>query len=155
MVYLCEDFVFPLLHMSTATQDFTALTASALTPEQAQELRQMLIPETIEKYPDIIQMLFQTPSLVFDEKKYWLQLLPLMSPDHVERLRTILMTERQKLAEINAGYQQGVDTLQKLANKPSQEEIQRKKEEIRAQEALAARSEDDHEDKLIDLLNNV
>lgn len=141
--------------MATATQDITTLTSSALTPEQAQELKQMLVSETIEKYPDIIQMLFQTPSLVFDEKKYWLQLLPLMAEDHVERLRGILVTERKKLAEINEGYQKGVGTLEKLANRPSQEEIQRKKQEIRAEEARASRSDDAHEDNLIDMLKEV
>ena len=138
--------------MSTATA--TPVATGNLTPEQIAELKSLLQQETVEQYPDIIQMVFQTPSLVFDEKKYWLQLLPLMAEEHVERLRTILLTERQKLAEINARYEQGVSALEQAA-RPSQEELMKKREEIRAKEEAAAHHENADENQLMQQLEEV
>ena len=53
--------------MTTGTAQKTDV-ATDMTPAQVAELRSMLDREMVEKYPDIIQMLFQTPSLIFDEK---------------------------------------------------------------------------------------
>lgn len=124
--------------MTTAAPAATNPVASSnLTPEQIAELKNILLREMMERYPDIIQMLFQTPSLAFEEKKYWLQLMPLMAPDHIERLRGILVNERQKLAEINARYEAGVQALEKIA-RPSQEEMEKQRKAIRAAEAASS-----------------
>ncbi|PIV90093.1 hypothetical protein COW46_04335 [Candidatus Gracilibacteria bacterium CG17_big_fil_post_rev_8_21_14_2_50_48_13] len=139
--------------MTTGTAQKTDV-ATDMTPAQVAELRSMLDREMVEKYPDIIQMLFQTPSLIFDEKKYWIQLMPLMAPDHIERLRGILLAERQKLAEINARYTEGVQSLEAL-NRPSQEEIARKRQAIAAEEAAAAHRENEEEASLMSSLKDV
>lgn len=136
--------------MATATAANPVATTN-LTPEQITELKGLLLRDTAEKYPDIVQMLFQTPSLVFEEKKYWLQLLPLMAPDHVERLRGILITERQKLAEINARYESGVQALEQVA-RMNPEEMQKKREAIKATEAAASQHENKDEDELMQQL---
>lgn len=125
-----------------------------MNPAQVAELRGLLDREMVEKYPDVIQMLFQTPSLIFDEKKYWLQLMPLMAPEHVERLRGILLAERQKLAEINARYGAGKASLEAI-NRPSPEEVARKRQAIAAQEAASAHHENAEEDSLMDALADV
>lgn len=140
--------------MATAAAPVTDQSTGGLTVPQIQELKGLLIPEVVEQYPDIIQMVFQTPSLIFDEKKYWLQLLPLMTPDHVERLRSILTTERQKLAEINARYDSGVNKLQQLA-RPNYQEMQKKRQEMHASEAAAAVGENSSEEELMRQLKGV
>jgi len=139
--------------MGSVATEQTAPTTD-MTPAQVAELRALLDKEMVEKYPDIVQMLFQTPSLIFDEKKYWLQLMPLMAPDHIERLRGILLSERQKLVEINARYSAGKEKLEAI-NRPSPDEVAKKRQAIAAQEAAAAHHENAEEDSLMDALADV
>lgn len=133
----------------------TATAPANMTTDQIGELKALLTQDLVERYPDIVQMLFQTPSLVFEEKKYWLQLLPLMADEHVERLRKILLTEHQKLEEINAKYDAGMKTVGSMAPRVSREEIAQRRAAIKAQEQAADHLEGEHEAELMQQLNGI
>jgi len=70
-----------------------------LSPDQIKELQALVSEELMGTYPELIQMLFDSEAVGFEEKKYWLQLLPLMSEDHVQKLRNILQSERAQARE--------------------------------------------------------
>ncbi len=121
------------------------------TDDQQRELAALVTKEVAEAYPDILQMLFVTPSLNFEEKKYWIQLLPLMSIEHVERLRTILVTERQKLATIEEQFTEKAEIFSNTV-KLSREEIEQRRETLRTKEVQSQQQETDEE---ADLLNQL
>lgn len=127
---------------------------TGLSVAQQQELAALVVKEVAQAYPDILQMLFVTPSLNFEEKKYWVQLLPLMSMEHVERLRTILTTERQKMASID---QQFAEKAEIFANtvKLSREEIEERRQELRAKEVHSQKEEDNEEKQLLGQLDTL
>ena len=71
------------------------------------------------KYTKELPLLVNTETLDSQEKQYWLDLLPHMSDDHINRLFIILSHEKQKLAEVEKKYQEEV----RLANEETLREI--------------------------------
>lgn len=113
-------------------------------------------PFIAARYPDIVQMLFETPSLTFQEKQYWLRLLPLMTLEQVDKLRGILSNERQKLIQIQQQYASSNAPLTFGDTKKVNYEVQKeKKEMLKEQEHVDQRVEEEHEAALLDQLDEV
>lgn len=98
----------------------------------------LVIPEeTKTRFPDLVKMILESKSMNNQERNYWLQVLPVMTPDQVQELRNILETEVRKLAEIEAKY----------APKPvvslSAEEIAKLEEEKTKQREAAKKAEEE------------
>ncbi len=65
----------------------------------------LIIPdETKEKYPDLVEKIKNSKSMNNSERNYWLQVLPVMTPEQVKELEDILDTEIRKLKEIDEKY---------------------------------------------------
>ena len=61
----------------------------------------------INNEPDLIILILNSRSLSNnDEKQSWFNLLPIMNNEQIEKLRDILTRERDKIAEIEAKYEQ-------------------------------------------------
>ncbi len=96
--------------------------------------RSFTIPEDVKtKYPDLIDLVLGSSSMNDDERQYWFSILPIMTDEQVQRLREILLTEKQKLAEIDAKYQKQLDTIndqhliewQSIKSKQQKENLQK------------------------------
>ena len=95
-----------------------------------------LLDEVQTKYPRLIELLLATESMDDSERQYWLDILPSMNADQVQRLTDILETERKKLDELEKKYQTEIDTLNKKhMNEWQTYEMKKKKDEIAAKEA--------------------
>ena len=46
-----------------------------------------------------------------EERQYWVNILPIMTPEQVQNLRDILDNEKKQLAAIDAKYQSDIDTV--------------------------------------------
>jgi len=74
--------------------------------------KEFTIPQEVkDKYPDLIPLILGSASMNDDERQYWFSILPIMTQDQVNRLREILTTEKQKLAEIDQKYQKQLDEI--------------------------------------------
>ena len=63
------------------------------------------IPEKfLSSEPELISLVLRSESMNDDERQYWFNLLPIMTPEQIEKLRDILTRERAKLDEIEAKY---------------------------------------------------
>ena len=94
------------------------------------------IPESVkQKYPELVELILETKSMDDDERQYWFNILPIMKAEQVEKLRKILITEKDKIAEIDAQYSNDVSAPN--SNFDAQE-FQKKKEDL-------ARAEHEHE----------
>lgn len=67
------------------------------------------IPEETQKqFGEIIAMIQESPSMNQDERQYWIDALPVMTPDQVANLKNILENEKKQIQEVNKNYQQGL-----------------------------------------------
>ena len=78
----------------------------------AQQTTGLQISEELrKKYPDLVELIQRSESMNDEERQYWVNILPVMTPEQVQNLRDILENERKQLAAIDAKYQTEVDKL--------------------------------------------
>lgn len=113
-------------------------------------------PEVIEKYPDLVELIKGSASMNDSERQYWFSILPIMTKDQVDRLREILTTEKQKLAEIDKKYQkqlQGVN--EKHLIEWQAMKMKESKQKVAAAESKVKGSEEQQSEELLKQLGEV
>ena len=97
-------------------------------------------PEVAEKFGDLVTLIRESGSMEDDERQYWVDVLPIMSNDQVENLRSILENEKKQLDSASQTYSNGMEKAVKnvanefdeqayLEKKRAREEAERKHEE--------------------------
>src|SRR3989338_47294 len=86
-----------------------------------------IIPEEIQKkHPTLIPLIVRSESMNGEKKQYWINILPVMTSDQVEKLTKILQDERLQLDAIDAKYAKKIETI------GQQEFVKRVEEERRS-----------------------
>jgi len=129
------------------------------TPNTGKTIKDFKIPEyMLKEDKELVELIMLSESMNDGERQYWFNLTHSMNLQQVEKLRDILLTERRKLAEIEAKY--GV----KKTKTPSPEEIAKKNAQMEKsirekQAALKAREEQveatENEDDILAELDNL
>ena len=97
---------------------------------------------------ELKKLIESTDVLSEPERKYWLDLLPTMSPAQMQQLRSILESEKKNLDEIDRKYD---DQLEKIAQKylskwdsekSKSTRLKRQKEEKKEEESSSAKAEE-------------
>jgi hypothetical protein len=105
-------------------------------------------PEIQQKYPELLELIRGSESMNDEERQYWINILPIMTPEQVQNLKDILTNEKDQLAAIDAKYAKDIDTLgqQKFLEQATMERrerhAQRKKAEQTAKQGEEAATED-------------
>ncbi len=74
-----------------------ATTQTAATP--------LTIPDDVRaKFPEVIDLIIHSESMVDSERQYWINILPVMNEEQLKSLRDILENEKVQLAAIDAKY---------------------------------------------------
>ncbi len=119
----------------------TKVDVNALKTPTGKTIMDFEIPKTLfEQDQQLIDLVMRSESMKDSERQYWFNLTEVMNMEQLEKLRGILVRERQKLAEIEAKY----------GNEPqkpqlSPEEIQKRNEEMarkRAEEKARLEAEE-------------
>ena len=85
------------------------------------------IPEELKKqFPDLIDLILKSESMNNEERQYWINILPIMTPEQIQNLRDILENEKKQLAEIDKKYATNVSA-EEQQEQIEQEEASRKK----------------------------
>jgi hypothetical protein len=63
-----------------------------------------LTEEVKTKFPAIVELILASESMDDDERNYWFGVLPIMTKSQISELKDILVTEKEKLAAIDAKY---------------------------------------------------
>lgn len=125
-------------------------TAATSDPRRAK----FKIPFAVEqKFPDLIDLILGTESMNDDERQYWFQILPIMSQDQVDKLRKILLNEKEQLVDLDKRYAQELNDINgKHGNEWDAYKAKEKRQEIhtkeKAQESDEAKLEEDILNKL-------
>ncbi len=117
----------------------------------------LTIPDDVrQKFPDVIELITGSESMNDEERQYWINILPIMTPEQLQNLRDILTTERQQLASIDAQYSKAIDALgQEEFNKKVGEERQRRAEERTQAESSTKTAEEEAAAKLLENMEGV
>jgi len=139
---------------ATSTDNTSPASGSAATQQDSSNYD---IPDGVkEKHPDLIELILATKSMNEKEKQYWFHILPVMKEQQVEKLRKILINEKQKLAEIDKKYSQKLSTAQ--ADKVSDwkgEDFKEKLVTIKEAELTAEEQEKAHEEELLNQMDSL
>ena len=113
-------------------------------------------PEIQAQYPDLIKMILKTESMDNKERQYWVDLLPIMTPEQIQNLFDILDNERKKLAEIDSYYSKKVNEieLEEKAEKLNEERTN-KMYELKSAEKTQEESDLELERQLLEELENL
>lgn len=63
-----------------------------------------------KKFPDLIALILNSESMNDEERQYWVNILPIMTPEQIQNLRDILDNEKKQLADIDKKYSSQIDT---------------------------------------------
>ncbi len=87
--------------------DYTSLIQKYL-PQHLREVAEKytISVKYLQEDPELIVLVLESKSLAQpEEKQNWFDLMEMMNPEQVEKLRDILTREKQKIAEIEEKYE--------------------------------------------------
>ena len=108
------------------------------------------------QYPELVKLVLGSQSLDNTQKQYWFDILPSMSDDQIDRLFDILDTEKRKLEELDAKYEEEVREInEKHFIEWQTLKAKEQKETIQNQEKNDKQASGDAAEDAINLLNNL
>lgn len=137
------------------SQPFAQIQPKRIAVSKA-AIAQFDIPASIlQERPALVDLILRTESMQDPERKHWFKLLPIMTPEQVQKLQTILQDESAKLAELNRKYSQEVTKLNQRTSNWSPEQIRRVREENKTREKKAETQEKTEEEDLLRELEGI
>ncbi len=109
-----------------------------------------------EKFPDLVKLIYETESMNSEEREYWMQIMPIMTEDQINKFRDILVNEKEQLKALDQEYEQ---EMQKINNKQvveiDEEKLKEKLQKIEKAEVSAEQKEKESEEALLNQLENM
>lgn len=117
----------------------------------------IIVPADVRaQHGELVDLILKSESMNDDERRYWIDILPVMTPDQVGKLRDILVRERDQLAAIDAKYSQDMtQRADEQALRHIGEERRQKAQERAATEAESKSAELQAAEGLLDQADNV
>jgi len=115
------------------------------------------IPAVVkDHFPALIPLIIETESMDDEERDYWFQMIPIMTDEQIDKLKEILVSEKEQLAALDTEYEA---ELKKIDEKHLQEwteyEQKQKTDEIQKKEAATQAQEQQTEEDLLNKLQNL
>jgi len=108
--------------------------------------------ETLAQYNELVNLILVTESMDDDERQYWYDIMPSMTDEQIDRLYTILDTERKKLEKLEEKYQDEIKNLNEKHLIEWQEfQMKDSKKKIKAEEA----KDKDNSEDVLSMLNDL
>lgn len=114
----------------------------------------LVIPDDVRQaHPELIDLIENSESMNNEERQYWINILPIMTPDQIQNLREILLNEKKQLAAIDQKYAKEIEQIgeQQLLKKTAEERTRRRHERSEAE----AQSSEQEEEIEADLLRQI
>lgn len=70
-----------------------------------------ILDEIQVRFPELVDLILTSESIDNNQKQYWLDILPSMTNEQIDRLFNILMTERQEIERLDLQFEQDVKAL--------------------------------------------
>ncbi len=113
----------------------------------------VIADETLAEYKELIDLIVATDSMDDDERQYWFDIMPSMTDEQVDRLYSILDTEKKKLEKLEEKYQDEIKNLNEKHLIEWQEfQMKDSKKKIQAAEAKDVKED---ADDVLEMLNDL
>ena len=120
------------------------------------DLEKFGIEEAVaKKRPALVDLILKTESMKDEERKYWFQLLPVMSEEQIKKLQNILQNERDQLAELDKKYENEISKLNASGPTWNPEKFKAKKRAIAEQEKNNETTEKNAEEDILNQIENI
>lgn len=107
-------------------------------------------PETLAKFGAIIELIKGSESMNDEERQYWINILPIMTPEQMKNLEDILSSEKKQLAAIDAKYSKEMAQVSdSVGLAATEQKMKSKKKERQKIENEAAQHEQAKESELL------
>lgn len=128
---------------ATAGQAFAATGVRQIVITQEQIAKYGIPQDWVAKDPALIELVLTTESMNDDERKYWFQLLPIMSDEQMTKLRGILQNERDQLAALDQKYASEMSKLESEHRLIAAAEAAKRQRAARQQAEAAHRAQEE------------
>ncbi len=111
----------------------------------------LTIPDEVRaQWPDLIELILKSESMNDEERQYWVNILPIMTPEQQQNLRDILVNERDQLAAIDAKYAKEIQAVgeEQFIKQVAEERRQKTEERTTAEQTTKAQEDANAEDLL-------
>ncbi|MBP9773456.1 MAG: hypothetical protein KBD00_02365 [Candidatus Peribacteraceae bacterium] len=95
------------------------------------------------KFGPLVQLILESESMNNEERQYWMNILPVMTPEQIQNLEEILTNEKNQLAAIDAKYTGSSSA--ETAPQKKVEDIAAERKNKREQRVKAEREHQDNE----------
>ncbi|MBP9750256.1 MAG: hypothetical protein KBC95_00220 [Candidatus Peribacteraceae bacterium] len=113
-------------------------------------------PEVQAQFGDVLALIAASESMNAEERQYWVNILPVMTPEQVQNLRDILQNEKNQLAAIDQKYTQDVDKIgQQQQIQQTDDERRRRAAERQAAEQNDKTTQNQAEQDLLNQINQI
>jgi len=88
----------------------------------------LTIPNELkQKHPELIALILRSESMNDEERQYWINILPIMTPEQIGNLKDILANEKKQLEAIDKKYASDIAQIgqKQLLTKTSEERHKR------------------------------
>ena len=101
--------------------------------------------EINQKYGDLVKLILGSESMNDEERQYWINILPIMTPEQLQNLRDILENEKKQLKAIDDKYSKEIEQVGQTQLVKQMEDERRKKRTDR-QEKEATHNEKEQQE---------
>lgn len=138
------------------TDDNKTTTGTGGSADPANSTAYDIPTAVLEQHKDLVDLIKQTKSMNDKERQYWFHILPAMNEKQVEKLRAILINEKDKLAQIDDKYGKKLKDIQQQRSAEWESgQYKEKLSLIRNQEDSAEADEQAQEEALLKELDNL
>lgn len=124
-------------------------SAAAVAATQSMFSTEFNVPDDVKaQFPDLIDLISRSESMNNEERQYWVNILPIMTPEQVQNLRDILANERSQLDAIDSKYKTEIDAVGQAEFLKRVEDEKKKRAADRAAAEQAAAQGENAEDVL-------
>jgi len=114
----------------------------------------LTIPDdTQTRFSELIDMIKASESMNDEERQYWINILPIMTPEQIQNLSDILTNEKRQLAAIDKKYSETLSEDEQKDRIESTEMEMQKRRKQRLQKEADFEQKD--EEASVDLLNKI
>lgn len=88
------------------------------------------IPQAVQdNFADLLELIVASESMNMQERQYWINILPVMTPPQIDSLREILVNEKRQLAAIDEKYAKQIEN---IGNRQAAQELEQRRTEQRS-----------------------
>lgn len=129
-------------------EKYSFTMADAKPPQAVQ-----ITDELKQKFPELIDLILGSESMNDEERQYWVNILPVMTPEQIQNLKDILTNEKEQLAAIDRKYAKEIERIGEGTLLKQVEEERRKRRDERSQKEASNRQEE--EAQTLDILGRI